>query len=145
MSPGSDDNTSNLSPISTLPSNLASQSRHTQSAFSAPCLLLIHCCCFSQPNPTPPRNAPHRNNRPKQRHNTDVIIDSIDKQLENKISSTKHFLLSLAPLVDKVPEDLHGYCMMHLVDVITQYQRGMIPITLMQVQMPMMQVQTHYV
>ncbi|CAN7944459.1 unnamed protein product, partial [Ixodes hexagonus] len=78
--------------------------------------------------------APHAPKR--KRSSTDTLLENIDKQLEHKVTHTEHFLLSLADRVGRVHEHLQGYCRLHLLDVVTQYETGEIPTTLMQVRSP---------
>ncbi|CAN7979407.1 unnamed protein product, partial [Ixodes persulcatus] len=52
-------------------------------------------------------------------------------KLQKKETLSQQFLLSLSSHLDNVPQYLYGYCPIHLLDVVLQYQRGVIPTTLM--------------
>lgn len=111
--------TSNPAPCSSLPSPQSVSAAFAHSSIQAP------------PN-TSRRTQPSK----RKRDSTDILLDNIDRQLEKKITPTEHFLLSLASQLDNVPEHLQGYCKIHLLDVLIQYQTGEIPTALMQVQKP---------
>lgn len=56
-----------------------------------------------------------------------MVLQQINEQLGERLTSRQHFLLSLDGPMDKVPEHLQGCCEMHLRDVVRLYAKGRVP------------------
>ncbi|XP_042149017.1 uncharacterized protein LOC121837487, partial [Ixodes scapularis] len=124
--------------LPTLPSQYASL--RPQASASAPCRSLPSPQSVSAAfaDPASPNTLSDTSQPPRRKRtiNDTELIQDIGRQLQNKETPSQQFLLSLSSQLDNVPEHLYGYCQIHLLDVVLQYRRGVIPTTLMQVQGP---------